>query len=135
MLKLILILGFLASPVMSFAQSSGASAAANNDQAIPKGCEDFTADQLNKDPNAPCFEAVRPTLDPKQAEGNYYEPYMTSSHKDECEGCHVLSNLSPSDDTNKNIYELPFLKSAVPQFGGGGNDAGSDHGDAKSGTD
>lgn len=96
-----------------------------------EGCEGFTSEQLDKDPNAPCFAAIRMDLNEKDSAGVYYDSQLVSNPRDEVGGGHVQTGLVPADDTNNNKYEIPYSKSALPPSGSGGQQ----HGGSESGTD
>lgn len=114
--------------IFIFSFSAGAqedaAAAAAAPKAVSELCKEFTADQM-KDPNSPCFEAIRDEQDPRQAEGNFFEPNVSlAGVADESSGGHVYAP-SLDVDTNKNLYESPFLKDAVPSFGASPSESGS----------
>lgn len=129
---MLLIVMMIFAPLSLWAQMADAPASADTDKVVPDGCRDFTAEQM-KDPNSPCFAEVRADLDPRKTEGDYFEPNVsTASTMDECNGCHVLTDIDVTANTNENIYNVKFLKNAVPQYGSPAEETG---GDEKSGTD
>ncbi len=132
MSKILLTIMMVFFPLIAMSQGQDAPASADTDRVGSAACRDFTAEQL-KDPNSPCYEDIRAEVDPRKAEGDYYEPNVAAgSLMDNCGGCHVLTDIDVSTDTNRNIYNAKFLKNAVPQFG---SPAESATGRDESGTD
>ncbi len=119
-------------PISAFSQANDAPASSDMDRAVPEGCKDFTSEQM-KDPNSPCYAEVSKDLDPRRTEGEYFDANLTNTPlKDECNGCHVMTGIDLPGNTNENVYNVKFLKNAVPQYG---SPVEADGGDEKSGTD
>lgn len=132
MSKILLTIMMMFSPLATFAQAQDAPASADTDRVVSPACRDFTAEQM-KDPNSPCYEDIRAEIDPRKSEGDYYEPNVAAAAPmDECGGCHVLTNIDVTTNTNNNIYKVPFLKDAVPVIGA---PADSEASGEESGTD
>lgn len=129
---MLLTIMMMTAPLSLMAQApQDAPAAADTDRAVSAACRDFTAEQM-KDPNSPCFAEVRADLDPRRTEGEFFDANLsTTPLLDECNGCQVQTNIDLTGNTNENIYNVKFLKSAVPQFGAPAETGG----DEKSGTD
>lgn len=129
---LVVLVMMMVGSLTAFAQSADAPASADTDRAIPEGCRDFTSEQM-KDPNSPCYAEVSKDMDPKRTEGEYFDANISSTVlKDECNGCHVMTGIDVMANTNENIYNVKFLKNAVPQYG---SPVETESGDEKSGTD
>lgn len=126
MKQLFLIIFLILVGLNGHAAGADAAASADQDRVIPPGCSDFTAEQL-QDKDA-CFAMIKPDLDPKASEAVYFDPNLMQS-TDECGGCHFKRDFNLTDNTNKNIYNVPFLKNAVPQISGGSNSGGDETGD------
>lgn len=115
MVKIALHLSLLIGPQFTWASApaDGSAGAESTARAVSEACKDFSADNM-KDPNSPCYEDIRGSLDVRQAEGIFYDPLIVKEHKDECNGCQVLSNIEIGGDTITNTYNVPFFKAAVP---------------------